>query len=192
MFCLRTPSTNEAQKLLSRQRHSTFSYPEVGASASNLPLGYNIDRNRVLLGSGELIWRRSIHSIEVWQMFNIPWIRLFWPTSPIKVGTDVGVLINHFGFYSLNFARIVYVVEEHGPVARYGFAYGTLEEHSESGEERFTVEWDRADDKVWYSILAFSRPNEALAKLGYPLARILQKRFVEASKLAMLQSMRQS
>ncbi|HEV3306332.1 MAG TPA: DUF1990 family protein [Candidatus Sulfotelmatobacter sp.] len=67
---------------------------------------------------------------------------------------------------------------------RFGFAYGTLGEHAESGEERFTVEWSRDDDSVWYDILAFSRPRQMLARLGYPLSRLLQKRFAEDSKAA--------
>jgi uncharacterized protein (UPF0548 family) len=34
----------------------------------------------------------------------------------------------------LNACRIVYVVDEEGPVKRFGFAYGTLPEHAESGK----------------------------------------------------------
>jgi len=119
-------------------------------------------------------------------MFNLPWLRLYWPTTPIEVGATVVILVEHFGFYSLNASRIVYVVDDDGPTCRYGFAYGTLTEHSERGEERFTVEWNRSEGKVWYAILAFSRPQKALAKLGYPLSRMLQRRFAEASKAAMV------
>jgi uncharacterized protein (UPF0548 family) len=104
------------------------------------------------------------------------------------VGTDVAVSIHHFGFYSLNACRIVYVVDEEGTVKRFGFAYGTLAEHAETGEERFTVEWNRGDDRVWYYILAFSRPKKMLARLGYPLSRLLQKRFANGSKAAMLEA----
>ena len=70
---------------------------------------------------------------------------------------------------------------------RYGFAYGTLGEHAEQGEERFTVEWNRDDDTVWYGILAFSRPRKLLAIMGYPLSRSLQRGFAAASKAAMLE-----
>jgi len=80
-------------------------------------------------------------------------------------------------------------VDEEGPVKRYGFAYDTLPEHPESGEERFTVEW-RGDDAVWYDILAFSRPQQFLARLGYPLSRRLQKRFDRDSAAAMLRAVR--
>jgi uncharacterized protein (UPF0548 family) len=121
-------------------------------------------------------------------MFNMPWLRLYWPTAAIQVGTDVAILVRHFEFYSLSACRIVYVIDRDGPVARYGFAYGTLEEHAERGEERFTVEWNRAEDQVWYDILAFSRPESTLAKLGYPLSRMLQRRFAADSKAAMLEA----
>lgn len=119
-------------------------------------------------------------------MFNMPWLQLCWPTAPIRVGTEVAVLVRHFGFFSLNACRIVYVVDNDAETKRFGFGYGTLQEHAESGEERFTVEWNQASDKVSYDILAFSRPRKRLARLGYPLSRYLQKQFAEHSKAAML------
>jgi uncharacterized protein (UPF0548 family) len=93
-----------------------------------------------------------------------------------------------FGLWWLNACQIVYIVDEDGPVKRFGFAYGTLPEHAESGEERFTVEWHEQDDAVWYDILAFSRPQQFLARLGYPFARRLQKRFARDSASAMLRA----
>jgi uncharacterized protein (UPF0548 family) len=97
----------------------------------------------------------------------------------------VAVIARLFGLWWLNACRIVYVVDEEEPVKRYGFAYGTLPEHAESGEERFTVEWHEADDAVWYDIVAFSRPQQLLTRLGYPCARRLQKRFARDSVAAM-------
>jgi hypothetical protein len=47
------------------------------------------------------------------------------------------------------------------------------------------VEWHEADSTVWYDILAFSRPQQLLAQLGYPFARRLQKRFARDSAAAM-------
>jgi uncharacterized protein (UPF0548 family) len=188
MFRLTVPSVNEVSNFISEQKHTCFSYPEVGASAGKVPNRYNVDHNRIQLGTGEAAWHRSLKAIHDWQMFNLSWVRLFWPTAPIQVGMDVAVLVRHFGIYSLNACRIIYVVNEDGPVKRCGFAYGTLAEHSESGEERFAVEWNRAEDTVWYDILAFSRPKKLAAKLGYPLSRYLQHKFASASKAAMLEA----
>lgn len=190
LFSVTAPSEDEIRRFISKQQDSGFSYPEVGASASAAPTGYNVDHSRVLLGSGEGTWQRAVEAIRAWRMFSMPWVSLHWPSAPIQVGTDVAVSVHHFGFYLLNACRIVYVVGEEGPVKRFGFAYGTLAEHAESGEERFTVEWNRADDSVWYDISAFSRPRQTLSRLGYPLSRLLQKKFAECSKAAMLQAVR--
>jgi uncharacterized protein (UPF0548 family) len=80
-------------------------------------------------------------------MYETGWTKLCWPEAPITEGAVVGVLGRHFGLWSLNACRIAYAIEEEGPpLERYGFAFGTLPSHVERGEERFTVEWHRADD----------------------------------------------
>jgi uncharacterized protein (UPF0548 family) len=188
LFRLTAPSGDEVSHFISDQEHSCLSYPEVGASAGKVPDRYNVDHNRIQLGRGEVAWDRALKAIRAWQMFNLSWVRLYWPTIPIQVGADVAVLVHHFGFYSLNACRIVYVVNEDGPLKRCGFAYGTLTEHAERGEERFTVEWNRTENEVWYDILAFSRPKKLVAKLGYPVSRCLQAKFATASKAAMLKA----
>jgi uncharacterized protein (UPF0548 family) len=63
--------------------------------------------------------------------------------------------------------------------------YGTLADHAERGEERFWVSHNE-DDSVWYSIRAFSRPNQIVSRLGYPLVRRVQKRFARESSAAMV------
>jgi uncharacterized protein (UPF0548 family) len=35
-------------------------------------------------------------------------------------------------------------------------------ETTKDQEERFLIEWDHADDSVWYGILASSRPRNVL------------------------------
>ncbi len=106
------------------------------------------------------------------------------PTTPLQPGYTVVMLARVFGLWWLNGARIVYVIDEVTPLRRFGFAYGTLPDHVERGEERFCVE-HHADDTVWYDILAFSRPRYWMTRLAYPLTRRMQKRFVEQSKAAM-------
>jgi len=120
-------------------------------------------------------------------MFETGWLELCWPDALIQVGVTVAIMARHYGFWSLNASRIIYVVDDRGAQPRYGFAYGTLPEHAETGEERFTVELCPQDETVWYDIYAFSRPN-GLARLGSPLARNLQRRFVRDSKAAMLRA----
>ncbi len=183
MFFTRRPLDHRIREFLAAQRDQPFSYPQVGATRDNAPEGYNVDRSRIQLGSGEAAFERAKAAIREWKMFAMPWIQLCWPDTPIEVGSTVGVLVSHFGFWSLNAARIVYTIDDPD---RCGFAYGTLTGHAEIGEERFAVEF-RRDRTVWYEIYAFSRPR-GLARCAYPFSRRLQRRFARDSMSAMRRS----
>jgi len=128
---------------------------------------------------------RAKDAVRRWEMFNIRWLDFRWPSAGIRVDTTVAILVRLVGIWFWNACRIVYAVDETGTIDRFGFAYGTLPDHAESGEERFTVEWNHSDDSVWYDLLAISRPNQILARLGYPYARRLQRRFASDSLRAM-------
>ena len=192
MFLPSRPSDREIRQFISGLADSEYSYREIGATRNTIPPSYTLDHNRVRLGSGAATWELATDAIRCWAMFNIGWVRLCWPDTPIRSGCDVAVLVRHFGFYSLNGARIVYLVDDDGPIKRFGFAYGTLADHAESGEERFTVEWSQEDDSVYYDLLAFSKPNQPLSRLGFPFSRLLQKRFAADSKSAMVAFSRQN
>src|SRR5919199_5635029 len=172
MFLFSKPSDDAVRRFLSSQKDLPFSYEEVGASREGAPPGYTVDRYRVKLGEGSKAYERAKEALCAWRQFGLGWVRLLPPDAPVEVGTTVGVLVRHYGFWSLNPARIVYLVEGSGEVKRFGFGYGTLPGHAERGEERFSVEWSREDDTVHYEVFAFSRPNHPLAWLGYPLARL--------------------
>jgi uncharacterized protein (UPF0548 family) len=140
------------------------------------------------LGEGHSTFSVAKAALRRWEHFHLGWVELFWPNTPLEPGQSVAVLAHVCGLWCLNACRIVYIVDEERPVQRFGFAYGTLPDHMESGEERFTVVWRETDDTVWYDVLAFSRPNLLLARLGYPLVRRLQKRFAKDSAAAMVRA----
>jgi len=165
-----------------------LSYPDVGSTLTSPPDGYTLDHNRIRLGEGDKVWQQAKDAIRNWKMFDLDWVELCWPDTPVEKDQNVAVLVSHLGFYSLNAARIVYTIDE---PERFGFAYGTLTGHGESGEERFTVEMNAATGEVWYDIFAFSKPKHTLALLGYPFTRYLQKQFATDSMAAMRRSMDQ-
>src|SRR5438034_10397787 len=140
MLVLTKPDKGAVQEFLERQGGSDFSYVEVGPSNSTAPSGYNVDHNRIRLGYGRAKFHDAVEAIRNWKMFDFDWIELSPKRSPIEAGATVAIVVQHFGFYSLNASRIVYTIEPADATTRYGFAYGTLIDHSEKGEERFTVE----------------------------------------------------
>ena len=188
MILFRKPSEARIRGFLLSQSDQAFSYAEVGMTRGNAPSGYNADHNRIELGHGAQTFARAVEAMRDWKMFALRWVKLYYSDAPIEPGTTVCVRVQHLGFWSLNACRIVYVIDEDGPVKRFGLAYGTLTDHAERGEERFTLEWNPEDDSVSYDILAFSRPGLLFAKLGYPFTRALQKRFARDSKQAMLRA----
>ncbi len=147
-----------------------------------------MDQHRIKLGSGAKTFERGVVAVNRWKMFEIGWVELCYPSTPAEPGAVIAVVAYHFGFWSLHACRVVYTVGESTPFVRSGFAYGTLSDHAESGEELFTVEWNPIDDSVWFSIFAFSRPNQVLSSAAYPITRMLQKRFARDAQNAMVRA----
>jgi uncharacterized protein (UPF0548 family) len=188
MIFIRKPSGEQIKAFIEQQAKLPFSYPDIEATRGSAPAGYAVDHNRIQLGRGEVVFERARKALLRWRMFELSWVQLCWPTVPVQTGNTVGVLAHVARGWWLNACRVVYTIEEDGDVARVGFAYGTLPEHAALGEERFMVEWLRADDTVWYDVLGFSQPNHRLARLGGPLARRTQQRFTAESKEAMVRA----
>ncbi len=192
MFLLGKPLDKEISDFIAAQCDVPFSYREVGATKNHSSPGYPINRYRAELGNGQQTYKNAVKALCSWQMYALDWTQICPSNAPIKEGEVVVALIKHLGFWSLNPCRIIYLIDEKSEkVNRYGFAFGTLPEHSEQGEEQFVVEWDKTSDKVWYELYAFARPKNWLAKIGFPFVTFLQKRFAAESYRAMLKAVSQ-
>ena len=185
MFLRRKPSEELVERFIASQRELVFSYSQIGATrAETAPAGFNLDHNRIKLGNGVETFQRAVAALRNWKQFDLGWVKIVPQGTLIEVGATVAVRAQTFGFWSLNACRIVYLIDEDEPVKKFGFAYGTLPDHAERGEERFTIE-HHADGSVFFDIYAFSRPQHPLVRLGFPLARRLQRRFARDSLAVM-------
>lgn len=184
----RKPDADSIRQFRHAQATLDFTYSAVGATATVPPTGYVVDQTRIKLGSGEDTFEAAKSALRRWEHFQLGWVGASPTETPISQGEVVAVMGRVLGIWWLNACRIVYVVDEVGPITRFGFAYGTLPGHAESGEERFLIEWDRSDGGVWYDILAFSRPNYFVTKLSYPFVRCFQKKFARDSATAMVRA----
>ena len=189
MIALRRPSEREIAGALAGA-DAPFSYPEVGATAPDAPplrealgRGYDVDRYEAVIGTGRATFDRARAALAAWRHFEIPWLELHGPRC-VERGAVVATLVGVAGVWLLNPCRVVYA--ELSPAAdSVCFAYGTLPGHAIRGEERFRLSFDPTTGEVRYEITAFSRPAVPLARLGYPLGRRIQKRFVAASQAAL-------
>lgn len=186
------PSDEMILQFLEEQRKLDFTYSAVGATATTPPAGYVVDHTRIILGTGEQTFEAAKSALLHWHQFQLGWVEASPKTTPIQEGAVIAVLGHVLGMWWLNACRIVYVLDDSGTNLRFGFAYGTLPGHAESGEERFQIEWDRTTNEVYYDIFAFSRPNYFATKVGYPFVRQFQKKFVKNSVAAMKKAVAES
>jgi uncharacterized protein (UPF0548 family) len=165
-----------------------FSYEDVGATDTEPPAGWPVDRRELVIGAGAAAWHRARAAVATWKMFEQRWLRLV-PTAPPTVGQTIAFASHQYGIWVVNTCRVVYVVDrEDDAGAAYGFAYGTLATHAVQGEEQFLATWDKATDEVRFSVYKFSRPKHPVIKLLAPLAREVQGRFSDGA----LQAIRQA
>ena len=183
MFLARRPSPQDVDRFLRAASELSLSYNPIGLAKQNHD-GFSVDEEDTIIGSGEAAFQRPRQALAGWTHFAVGWVELFPRGAAISPGTDVAVLARHVGFWSLNACRVVYSIG--GPDdTEFGFAYGTLIEHVECGEEIFKIRFQPESGDVSYLIRAASKPRAVLAKLGYPLARSLQARFRRDSTRAL-------
>lgn len=169
---LRRPTAADLAAMAERLRSGPLTYDAVGATISGAPPdGFHHVAAQVVLGQGEDTFARAKRALADWQHqrgaglvigagAEVVEDAVVALAAPLPIGWVIVV------------CRVLAVIDE---PSRFGFAYGTLAEHPESGEELFMVEID-ADQGVTFRIEAFSKPQHPLAKFGSPVARRMQAR----------------
>lgn len=182
MFLPRRPSPALIARVLATQGTVPLSYEEAGMTRSDDARGYPRNHHETVLGSGPDVYLRAVAAVRSWAMYDLPWTEVHPPGTPVAEGAVFATVVRHLGFWSINPCRVVYVDEEETPALRsFSFAIGTLPLHSERGEERFRVVWDRAGGEVRFEIVAYAAARHWMARLSGPYVRHLQRRFGRAA-----------
>jgi uncharacterized protein (UPF0548 family) len=190
MFLPVRPSQLAVDRFLRDSEKLPLSYDAVGIAMSGTHRG-DRDEQVVAIGSGGEDFELARRALMSWRHYDMNWVTLYSRGSRVSVGDVVAVLILHLGFWSLNGCRVLYTVgDPSDDTQRYGFAYGTLTNHAEGGEELFEVFIEPSTGQVMYRIKAISWPRAALARVGYPIVRLLQSRFRRDSAAALQRAIR--
>jgi uncharacterized protein (UPF0548 family) len=189
MFLARRPSQETIDSFLRDSQDLPLSYGPIGI-VSDERQRPNLDEIAVVVGRGRTDFERARAALLAWQQFDIGWVETFPRGAPVAIGTGIAVLIRHLGFWSLNGCRVVYNVGRPDDGTWFGFAYGTLTNHAEAGEELFELFVEPTTQNVVYRIRATSWPQATLARIGQPIVRALQARFRRHSAAAMQRATR--
>jgi uncharacterized protein (UPF0548 family) len=183
VFLLHRPAAADVERFIAASRDLPLSYEPIGLAKTGGD-GFQIDEHVGIVGSGEAAFARATRALIEWRHYELGWLDVSPKPAPIVPGTVVAVSVRHLGFWSLNGCRVVYSIGSPGD-GTFGFAYGTLANHAEAGEEIFQVSLDPDTGDVSYLIRAASKPRAVLARLGTPVVRRLQARFRRDSARAL-------
>ncbi|MGI8336628.1 DUF1990 family protein [Actinomadura scrupuli] len=151
-----------------------LTYDEVGATRDgSLPDGYRRLRERTLLGQGPAVMAAATDAVLDWWMHRAAGVRIDSGGRRAAPGVIVTVRLG-VGPLALR-APCEIIWTEEGD-RRAGFGYGTLSGHPASGEEAFVVSRD-AEDDVWLTVTAFSRPAVWYTRAGGPLVPVMQRAY---------------
>jgi uncharacterized protein (UPF0548 family) len=159
-------------------RSAPFTYVPVDDQGQAAPSGFHTFTRT------ERLQRRDFdgaaNDLFSWQLHERSGLRVWASDVPLR-RDSVALMRLGAGRLGLRIpCRVVYVVDEPD---RRGFAYGTLPGHPEAGQETFMLRRLK-DGGIELTISAFSRPASPLAKLGGPIARLVQdimtKRYLQA------------
>ena len=165
---------------LERLRDESFTYAEVGATASAMPTGYHHVRRSELIGRGLSSFSDAAEVLMSWDMHRRAGLHVTTSAARAAPGVVVAMRLGIGGVGIGVPCRVVYEVAEE---RRIGFAYGTLPGHPESGEEAFVIEFLN-DEHVHLHVTAFSRPARWFTRMNGPVARraqaLMTDRYVRA------------
>lgn len=172
LVSLKKPDASDLERVIQAQRDLPVTY---GGSLMPTP-GFRYQRTLEPLGYGPHVWERAVSGLEAWAVYP-PWITLQPNRTPVREGGCAALLT---GLAPVWVVSVVRVVEVGQTPIWFGFTLGTLPQHALSGLERFSVSLG-ADERVWYEIMAVSRPRHPLVKLGALPLRFIQARFARDS-----------
>ena len=166
---LRAPTETDLAAQLERCRIDELTYRPAGISLGReTPRGLE-RRHWTTTLRGNNAFERGCEALRTWTVHRGAGLILL-ADGPIAVGTNVAFSAPlPIGFVD-GTCRIVAVVDESD---RFGFAYGTLPVHPETGEESFLVVRDRTG-AVRFDVEGVSRPTQTLARVFPPVANRLQ------------------
>lgn len=155
--------------------NDSITYAPVGITDDPQPRpGYHLDRFTRRLGSTGDDFEAAVGALRSWQVQRGAGLAVC-ADGPPRVGANVAMVAPlPVGIIDV-VCRVVAVEDEPD---RFGFTYGTLSNHPERGEERFTVV-RHADGEVMFEIVAASQPRHLLARACSPIARRLQRAATE-------------
>jgi uncharacterized protein (UPF0548 family) len=142
-----------------------------------MPPDYHHMRAERFVGSGRELMDLGREAIRTWKAQSQMKLILHPQVPDFSEGSVLvfALPLSPSPFWATGACRIVKIVDEPN---RFGFVYGTLPHHPETGEEAFLVH-HHDDDRVSFTVTAFSRARALPMRVAGPIGRVIQAKAAE-------------
>ncbi len=163
------PSNDRLEQLRANAELDSLTYAREGASITgDHPAGYHWHESEL---TAEVDWNAAKAAIRQWSGHRSKGAVLAPPTPPLAEGSTMAFAVRVMGIWASGTCRIVRLIDEE---RAFGFSYGTLPHHPETGEEMFAAR-DNGDGTVTFRVAAFSKPAGLLTSVLGPIGRLIQR-----------------
>src|SRR5258708_34297473 len=100
MFLIHRPGERRIRQVMASEESAGFSYPQVGATRTQAPAGYQVHREGFALGVGPSAFDRARQAGRGWKMFAMGGLGLCWPEAPVGPGSTGAVLAHRLWVWS--------------------------------------------------------------------------------------------
>ena len=186
MWCIGRPSADRLDAELRRVATLPLSYAEfgrLGASGSSPPAGFARTDHRLEI-DGDFVAARA--ALDRFATHSLPYLFVHPPDARVAVGANVLVAIGFGPAWSVNPCRVLSVESS---ADRHSYVYATLPGHVEHGEESFSIT-RLGDGRLLAETSAFWRPQQAIVRLGLPIARRVAEKAKRDYLLALKEALR--
>lgn len=139
------------------------------------PRGFRHESFSRVVGRGARSLAQARLGLQQWVAHRGSGVEVFPADVELAPGSIVALVTRQLGLWILAACRVEALVDE---PSRFGFVYATLPDHPACGYESFVVRRD--GDDVVFEIDVVSRPGVPLARIGAPVARLLQRNAANA------------
>lgn len=167
---------------LASQRNARSTYATL--SVAERDELFHVDRSSIV-GEGARDLERARAALDRWAQYPEAWTRVISEHAPPRLGDVTCARLRHLGFWSLVACRVTRRDDAERGCA---LEIETLEGHAEVGVETFSLALD-AEARVVYRIASRSGPAHVLTRLGEPVMRHYQARFLRESADALRAAM---
>lgn len=154
----------------------TYDTLGVARPGAVVPPGLRARTQRIRLGDGDELWRRSVEVVSGWRIKTAIGFRVDPDDAVVALGRDYDTTFHRGLIHQDEPVRVVWIAAEPD---RRGFGYGTRDGHPITGEECFLVERD-ADGVVWLVVRTVSRVSGGRWRWLWAGIRIAQPYFQRA------------